>query len=97
MYYAGYSVSALQSKMSKKLSLFQVLTSMCAPDRLARSKQQLDRFAFARSVFLRFAILKLIKRRSSLDRSAESKFIPCGVNKVNCNMGKYMPWERNRF
>lgn len=58
------------------------LTSIWAPDRLARSKQQLDRLAFARSVFLRFAILKLIKRRSSLERSAESKFIPCGMEKV---------------
>lgn len=50
---------------------------MCAPDKFARSKQQLDRFAFARSVFLKLAILKLIKRKSSLERSAESKLIPC--------------------
>ena len=52
------------------------LTSMCAPERLALSKQQFDRLALARSVFLKFAILKLIKRKSNFERSAESKLIP---------------------
>ena len=58
-------------------SLSKLLTSICAPERLARSRQQLERLALARSVFRRFAILKLMKRKSSLERSAESKLIPC--------------------
>ena len=63
--------------VTNKLMKLLLLTSICAPERLARSRQQLDRLALARSVFLRFAILKLMKRKSSLERSAESKLIPC--------------------
>lgn len=63
-----------------------ILTSIWAPDKHERSKQQLERLAPAKSALRKFAILKFMYRKSRRDKSAPSKLIPW---KQNTSANKY--------